>query len=624
MPHSPTSAPTVRYLRWVGVAALPFCGVWASGQALFHAFGIGHRYGTIVPLATCLGHLAAVFFVAKVLRTAALPPRPLAALSGGLFLLAFAWVSQLTVASAIALGHWNGLANVDLFADFYRNAWFYLRELVGAEAWQIGLGLLTIAAAFAAVVYAPVRAFVALVRAPTPRWVRWWQIGGAAAAAGMLAYALSRPATQREEIRVGFLLRDPVGYFYYDALVRGRIHRRVRAAQARQAVVLDSLAAAVPPPPRPLPNVVLVTIDALTRDFVGAYGAPASVTPVIDELVARGPHVLVAEGMANYNSSGGGILSIQQGHFLGDELRRFPSIADYLHAFGYQTAFLLGGNHTAYYGLTRFYGDNVDYLRQAASVEGYGDTDDRAVVEALRQYLRDGYDARAPQYLNLHLMSAHETRKLFDRRAVPPEAVAHLRARLPATEETATDYLLGVAQADAVLGTLLHVLDSAGVLDDALVVVTSDHGEGFLPGGRREHGGAYSPSQYAVPIILAGEVLRGRRDTVAVGSQIDIAPTVAESVGLPPHPAWLGTSLLDVADTRVIPYNTPSEDFSRVRFHSPVADVTVAFPKPVRGTDRVEVGGARGPWVIDVGGGDEVGALPDSALLARARAMLAQ
>ena len=606
----------------LALAALPFAAVWLAGGALFAATEVPGRWSYPWTLVSVGAHLAFAYVFGRGLARVLGPGRAARWLTGGLYVGTLAWTLLLVVTGAISIGHWNGVPNVDLFADLYRNAWFYLRELVGAEAYQIvGAGLLGGGLA-AAGLYLPVRAFAAATEARVPRAVRW---GGVAVAAVLLAlavYALTRPVARRAQLRRAFLLSDPVGYFYYEAYVRGRIHEATAAAERAQAPTFDSLVAAAPPPPRgELPNVVVVTVDALTRDFVGAYGAPASVTPVIDSLVAAGPHVFVAEGLANYNSSAGGILSIQQGHFMGDELRRYPSLADYLRAYGYRTAFLLGGNHTAYYGLTRYYGSHVDYLRQAAGVGGYGDTDDRAVVAALRTYLREG--APGPHYLNLHLMSAHETRRLFRRRPIPPDAVAHLRGLVPATAETAEDYLLGVAQADAVVGDLVHVLDSAGVLDDALVVLTADHGEGFRPDGRREHGAAYAASQFDIPIVLLGTALpavRGARDTVAMASQLDIAPTIAEVLGLPAHPAWRGTSLLRAADAHIAPLNVPEEDFYRVRVRSAGGTVELAFDKPPRGATGAASVPVGPPRRLDPGGGP----LPDSGVIARARALLAQ
>ena len=54
-----------------------------------------------------------------------------------------------------------------------------------------------------------------------------------------------------------------------------------------------------------------------------------------------------------------------------------------------------------------------------------------------------------------------------------------------------------VAFADALLGRLL-----AGVGDDALIVVTSDHGEGLWDHGEREHGLLVTRSSTRVPLVV--------------------------------------------------------------------------------------------------------------------------
>ena len=55
---------------------------------------------------------------------------------------------------------------------------------------------------------------------------------------------------------------------------------------------------------------------------------------------------------------------------------------------------------------------------------------------------------------------------------------------------------------DAAIGDLFHGLEAQGFLDDALIVVTSDHGESFLEHGTTVHGKNYYPEVYHVPLII--------------------------------------------------------------------------------------------------------------------------
>jgi hypothetical protein len=86
--------------------------------------------------------------------------------------------------------------------------------------------------------------------------------------------------------------------------------------------------------------------------------------------------------------------------------------------------------------------------------------------------------------------------------------------------------------ADTLLGELLERLESEGLFDDALIVVTSDHGSAFVPG--QLHRGV-TPENHlevlAVPLLvkLPGQTLGTVNDRPVSG--IDIAPTIAAALG---------------------------------------------------------------------------------------------
>ena len=93
-------------------------------------------------------------------------------------------------------------------------------------------------------------------------------------------------------------------------------------------------------------------------------------------------------------------------------------------------------------------------------------------------------------------------------------------------------YYGGVTQADAEIGGILEVLERQGVLDDTLVVVTSDHGEDLGEGGRWEHNHMYQ-TNLVVPWILRWPrgLPSGHRVEPLVDS-IDFLPTVCDLLGL--------------------------------------------------------------------------------------------
>jgi tetratricopeptide (TPR) repeat protein len=102
-----------------------------------------------------------------------------------------------------------------------------------------------------------------------------------------------------------------------------------------------------------------------------------------------------------------------------------------------------------------------------------------------------------------------------------------------------------IAAADVALGGLLEGLKGAGVYDEALIVVTSDHGEGLGEHGEEEHGILLYREVLHVPLLLKRPHRAQAGTTVerTVGL-VDILPTVTASLGLPTPPGLLGRSLL--------------------------------------------------------------------------------
>jgi len=193
----------------------------------------------------------------------------------------------------------------------------------------------------------------------------------------------------------------------------------------------------------------------------------------------------------------------------------------------------------------------VDDARADSTEEDLDDLLDRR-PESLDRFL-DGIQAgEAPTLHFLHLLAPHTPhRHLPDGHRY--EADPELRAIAPLDGSDAGDrrslaaaparldrqrLQLEVAHVDRLLGDLLDRLQATGLYDDALVVVTSDHGLAFRPGAEaRGLGGggisaAAQPELLWVPLFVKapgqseGEVV----DTPA--ETIDVLPTIAERLGI--------------------------------------------------------------------------------------------
>jgi arylsulfatase A-like enzyme len=96
---------------------------------------------------------------------------------------------------------------------------------------------------------------------------------------------------------------------------------------------------------------------------------------------------------------------------------------------------------------------------------------------------------------------------------------------------------------DDQLRLLFEELEAAGFLDDALVVVTSDHGEEFGEHGGRGHGRSLHREVLQVPLIVWAPGLIPPARLAEPASLLDVAPTVLDLLGLPPDPGHRGRSL---------------------------------------------------------------------------------
>lgn len=103
---------------------------------------------------------------------------------------------------------------------------------------------------------------------------------------------------------------------------------------------------------------------------------------------------------------------------------------------------------------------------------------------------------------------------------------------------------------DGILGGLIGGMESAGLGDRTIVVVTSDHGERF-----REHGGhAHGPDLYEellrVPLVIAGPGLPTGFESEEQVSLIGLAPTLLELAGITAPESYTGTSFLPLLQGR--------------------------------------------------------------------------
>lgn len=324
-------------------------------------------------------------------------------------------------------------------------------------------------------------------------------------------------------------------------------------------------------------NVLLVTIDTLRTDHVGAYGEQAGLTPTLDRFAERGIRFASAFAHATMTlPSHASILTGEypfqhgvrdNGTFRLDDSR--TTLAEVLSRAGYRTGAFVGAFVLdVRFGLAQGFDLYDDFYGEEAGFDDFNFVERRAeqVLEPAAAWIEGSYrpeprtsrgGEEAPWFAWVHLFDPH----------VPYDPPAPHGDRHPGNP-----YAGEVAYVDAALGDFLDRLGAAGHLDRTLIVATSDHGESLGEHGEKTHGAFAYNATLQIPLILwssrieelidaheasanPGSATSAGQDSPApvfadpVG-HVDILPTVLELLGLPIPHGVQGSQLL--GDSRPI------------------------------------------------------------------------
>jgi arylsulfatase A-like enzyme/Tfp pilus assembly protein PilF len=287
------------------------------------------------------------------------------------------------------------------------------------------------------------------------------------------------------------------------------------------------------------PPVVLISIDTLRADRLPAYGYEGVATPHLDAL--RADSVLYERAysptpttLPAHASMLTGLLPPEHG-IRGNvgytlDAERLGYLPALLRERGYATgaavsSFVMRGE-TGFDGGFDLYEDNIDYHADAGSA-GFQRRGPET-LEAVLPWLRSVADG--PFFLFLHLYEPHTP-------YAPPE---------PYASRYDSAYDGEIAAADEVVGDLVAELRELGVYDDAVIVVTSDHGEGLGDHGESEHGIFLYRESIEVPLFvkLPGGERRGESESLPAQLS-DVYHTILGLAGADGAPSG-GVSLLDL------------------------------------------------------------------------------
>jgi choline-sulfatase len=334
-------------------------------------------------------------------------------------------------------------------------------------------------------------------------------------------------------------------------------------------------------------GIVLVVIDTLRADHLSAYGNPRPVSPHIDALARNG--VLFEDAFTHAPWTLPAFVGLLSGSYPSRRVfdRRLEvSEVEALRDAGFATAaFTEGGFVSSYFGIDR--GFQTFEAREAAVHLQGADVAEHPgapggiehTFAAAGAWLRAHSDRRF--FLMVHTYEVHVPYLRTDlAQGLPRGTLPHAVYDIPTVGAVASGripvgpvevayvralYDGGVAAADRAVGGLLELLDTLGIADSTLVVLTADHGEEL--GERRAsrlgmHGDYLYDTLLHIPLIMRGPGVRLHGGRVATQVRlIDVMPTILDLAGVP-LPAYAdGRSLVPLLDGTEGP---PRPDYAEV------------------------------------------------------------
>jgi len=284
-------------------------------------------------------------------------------------------------------------------------------------------------------------------------------------------------------------------------------------------------------------NIVIIVIDALRSDHLSLYGYHRKTSRFLDSLYASGHLRKIESSFSVAAASFAGINGILRSKIWANMGYNNFSLQQLLKDQGYEINFLVSGDHTHFYGLKSFYGNNSDfnYYIDGSTTKKYIVNDDRIIFEGLEN-IADYHNN--PSYLHFHLNSAHDTGNRLDKYKVFRPANANQLT----IENYTNRYDNGIIQADDYVKEIFNSLSSKGYLQNSIVVITADHGEALGERGEFGHVKNVYTDQILIPILIYDtDSVQYKNMTYA--TSVDIAPTIVDRLGIPIPKTWEGNSL---------------------------------------------------------------------------------
>ena len=334
------------------------------------------------------------------------------------------------------------------------------------------------------------------------------------------------------------------------------------------------------------PNILLVVLDSCRADRLSCYGHVRDTSPNIDELSQAG--VLFEQAISpatwtlpSHTSLFTGTYLAAHGAHRAPYDGRFPTLAEALGSHGYQTAGFSNVGYVGHsFGLDKGFDLFVEVwcsqpektllskigrkLRATREkiITNLGGLDSDHGATATNHQVEEWFighrDEQRPFFLFINYSDVHSPykpprpyRDRYLREVMSPPRL-EVPERIQRVSEQPLDYISGrialeshdfeilralydggVRYLDAKIGELLNTLEKAKILDNTLVILTSDHGDNLGEHGLVGHMLCLYDTLLHVPFIMAfpGRLPRGLRLSTPV-QLVDLFPTILDLIGI--------------------------------------------------------------------------------------------
>lgn len=275
-------------------------------------------------------------------------------------------------------------------------------------------------------------------------------------------------------------------------------------------------------------NIILIVVDTLRADRLPCYGYSESTAPNICSIAAEG--VLFENAFSQAPHSGLSFESMMASSYGYAIIAKFISLPEVLKIYNYSTVAISSNDHLN------------DKWKKAIFNECYILSNLRGWIESDRTGDVKSYVANASIVTStaLNWLKAHKHEKVF-------MYLNYMDTHNPEINSENSDYDEALIYADTEIKNLISRIKKEDMLENSIIIITSDHGEGLGDHNWQGHGLSLYEEQLHVPLIIRYPQGKPARVKPIV-RLLDIMPTLLEFIGAVIPSSAEGVSLLPLIE----------------------------------------------------------------------------